>query len=198
MKTIWIAFVALLTALSSTAQASFLHGDALDSAANGLALFILFAVPIGGIWLFWLIHVLPEKVAEKRHHPQKEAIKTLCLLSLLFGGMLWPFAWLWAYTKPVTYKLAYGTEKHPDYYLEAVEKAIKREMELEEVQSLLEELDRLAKAGHLTPELRRVRDQLAALLAAVEATKPAGADMPNDAAAVSATPPVEVQAEGAR
>ena len=28
-------------------------------------------------------------------------IRTLCLLSLVFGGLLWPIAWLWAYTKPV-------------------------------------------------------------------------------------------------
>jgi hypothetical protein len=25
--------------------------------------------------------------------------------------LLWPIAWLWAYTKPVMYKLAYGTDK---------------------------------------------------------------------------------------
>jgi hypothetical protein len=34
----------------------------------------------------------------------------LCLLSLCFGGLLWPIAWLWAYTKPVLHKLAYGTD----------------------------------------------------------------------------------------
>ena len=65
-----------------------------------------------------MVHVLPEKIAHKRHHPQLEAIKTLCLLSLVFGGLLWPIAWLWAYTKPVGYKLAYGTDKHPDYFKE--------------------------------------------------------------------------------
>ncbi len=65
-----------------------------------------------------MVHVLPEKIAHKRHHPQAEAIHTLCLLSLVFGGLLWPIAWLWAYTKPVGYKLAYGTDKHPDYYKE--------------------------------------------------------------------------------
>jgi len=106
-----ITLAALLALLSPAAQASFLHGDTLDAVAKWLALFIIFAVPIGAIWLFWLIHILPEKVAEKRHHPQKDAIKTLCLLSLLFGGLLWPFAWLWAYTKPVMYKLAYGTDR---------------------------------------------------------------------------------------
>ena len=70
------------------------------------------------IVLFWMVHVLPEKIAHKRHHPQLEAIRTLCLLSLVFGGLLWPLAWLWAYTKPVGYKLAYGTDKHPDYFKE--------------------------------------------------------------------------------
>jgi len=63
------------------------------------------------IVLFWMVHILPEKVAHKRGHPQFEAIRTLCLLSLLFGGLLWPLAWLWAYSKPVFHKMAYGTDK---------------------------------------------------------------------------------------
>jgi hypothetical protein len=58
-----------------------------------------------------LIHILPEKIAEKRRHPQAKAIQCLCLLSLVFGGLLWPLAWLWAYSKPVLYKMAYGTDK---------------------------------------------------------------------------------------
>jgi hypothetical protein len=161
----------VLTMLSPAVHASFLHGDTLDSVANGLALFIIFVLPIGGIYLFWIIHILPEKVAEKRHHPQKDAIKTLCLLSLLFGGLLWPIAWLWAYTKPVTYKQAYGTDKHTDYFLEAGEKAMKQEMTQAEIRALREELDQLATKGHLTAELQQVRDQLVA--AEDAAVKPA-------------------------
>jgi hypothetical protein len=88
----------------------------IDSAANALALFIIFAMPIGGIILFWIVHVLPEKIAHKRHHPQKDAIHVLCLLSLVFGGLLWPLAWLWAYTKPVLHKMAYGRDLQDDYY----------------------------------------------------------------------------------
>ena len=163
MKKSWIASFAALMLLSSTANASMFHGETLDAVANGLALFILFALPIGAIWLFWMIHILPEKIADKRHHPQKDAIKTLCLLSLVFGGMLWPFAWLWAYTKPVTYKMAYGTEKHPDYFREAGERAMNDEMTPAEIRHLREELDHLQDSGHITPELRVVRDQLIAL-----------------------------------
>jgi len=92
------------------ARASFLSGEALDTMADILAIVVLFLVPIVGIVVFWIVHVLPEKIAEKRHHPQTAAITTLCLLSLVFGGLLWPIAWLWAYSKPVLHKLAYGTD----------------------------------------------------------------------------------------
>jgi hypothetical protein len=110
------ALAVVIVTLPSAARASFLPPEMMDKAAMYLAWFIIIFVPIGAIVLFWLVHVLPEKIAEKRHHPQKDAIHTLCLLSLAFGGLLWPIAWLWAYTKPVGYRLAYGTEKHEDYF----------------------------------------------------------------------------------
>jgi hypothetical protein len=102
--------------VAPSAHASFLSGDALAKAANVIALVVIVIVPIVLIVLFWMVHVLPEKIAHKRHHPQTEAIQVLCLLSLVFGGLLWPLAWLWAYSKPVLYKMAYGTDRHPDYY----------------------------------------------------------------------------------
>lgn len=100
-----------LLMVSGSAEASFLHGETLDKFANALAWFIILFVPIGGLYLFWMVHILPEKIAIKRQHPQKDGIHMLCLLSLVFGGMLWPFAFLWAYTKPIGYKMAYGTDK---------------------------------------------------------------------------------------
>ncbi len=107
-----------LLACPSAADASLMSPELEDAMATYIAIFALCFVPISLIVLFWMVHVLPEKIAHKRHHPQLEAIKTLCLLSLVFGGLLWPIAWLWAYTKPVGYKLAYGTDKHPDYFKE--------------------------------------------------------------------------------
>ena len=109
---------AWLLALPSPAQASLLSPEMEDTVAKYIAIFVLFFVPVLLIVLFWLVHILPEQIAHKRHHPQFEAIRTLCLLSLVFGGLLWPLAWIWAYTKPVGYKLAYGTDKHPDYFKE--------------------------------------------------------------------------------
>jgi hypothetical protein len=102
----------------SAASASLLSPENEDKVANFIAIFVLFVVPVVLITLFWMVHVLPEKIAHKKHHPQLDAIRTLCFLSLVFGGLLWPLAWLWAYTKPTGYKLAYGTDKHPDYFKE--------------------------------------------------------------------------------
>jgi len=169
-----MAFAAAALALAPAAHASFLPPDMMDSAATGLAWFVIIVMPIGGIVLFWLVHVLPEKIAEKRHHPQKDAIHTLCLLSLLFGGLLWPIAWLWAYTKPVAYRVAYGTEKHDDYYHEQGEKAQSGEMLEHELAHLREELDAMAAKGSLTAELKQLRRDLAAAQAAPGAGAKAG------------------------
>ena len=95
------------------ADASLFQGEALDTVADVMSWVVLAIVPIIGIGAFWLVHILPEKIAEKKQHPQTAAIQTLCLLSLVFGGILWPLAWLWAYSKPVMYKMAYGTDKVP-------------------------------------------------------------------------------------
>jgi hypothetical protein len=53
------------------AHAAFLSGEALDTAADVLAIVVLFLVPAVAIVLFWIVHVLPEKIAHKRHHPQR-------------------------------------------------------------------------------------------------------------------------------
>ena len=142
------------------ALAAFLPPELMDTAADWIALFVLFIVPIGGIVLFWLVHILPEKIAENRHHPQKDAIKTLCLLSLVFGGMLWPVAWLWAYARPVMFKAAYGTEKHEDYFEEMGHKARAGQLLREEIVHLRGELDAMAATGNLPPVLKNLRAEL--------------------------------------
>jgi CBS domain containing-hemolysin-like protein len=146
---------------ASSAQAAFLSGEALDTAADVLAIVVLIVVPVVAIVLFWLVHVLPEKIAHKRHHPQRDAIQTLCLLSLVFGGLLWPLAWLWAYTKPVAYRVAYGTDRHEDYYEEMAEKHRAGELLREEITHLREDLEAMEARGALPPKLRALKDELA-------------------------------------
>ena len=145
------------------ARAAFLSGEALDTAADIIALVVIFVVPAIVIVLFWIVHVLPEKIAHKRHHPQRDAITTLCLLSLVFGGLLWPLAWIWAYTKPIGYRLAYGTDKHDDYYDEMAEKQREGKLVREEAFHLREELEAMEARGALPPKLKGLKDELARL-----------------------------------
>ena len=150
----------ILALAAVPARASFLSGEALDTMADVLAIVVLVVVPAIVIVLFWIVHVLPEKIAHKRHHPQRDAITTLCLLSLVFGGLLWPLAWIWAYTKPIGYRLAYGTDRHHEYYDEMAEKHREGKLLQEEVLHLREELEAMEARGALPPGLRALKDEL--------------------------------------
>jgi hypothetical protein len=131
--------------LSSSAHASFLHGDALDSLANGIAWVAIIIAPIIGIVVFWLVHILPEKIAEKKKHPQAHAIQCLCLLSLVFGGLLWPLAWMWAYTKPVLHRMAYGPDADESHGHDTKEKT--ETSELQQLRARVAELETQIKKG---------------------------------------------------
>ena len=142
----FVLFIALtFLALPSRAHASFLHGETLDTVANVIAWFAFIIVPPVLIGVFLLVHILPEKIAEKRHHPQLGAIKCLCLLSLCFGGLLWPIAWLWAYTKPVLHKIAYGTDVDDSHGNLHGEKPATSE--LEQLRARVAELEAEIKGG---------------------------------------------------
>ena len=145
---------------AGSAHASLFKGEALDTAANVLAWFVLIAMPPVAIGLFWMVHVLPQKAAEKRHHPQKEAIHVLCLLSLVFGGLLWPIAWLWAYSRPVVAAMSMGTEKHEDYFVEHADLAESGALSMDRVRAVRAELDGLETRGFLSEDLRILRDRL--------------------------------------
>ncbi len=142
---------------SGPARASFLSGDALDTFADVMSWVVIVIVPVIAIVVFWIVHVMPEKIAEKRHHPQAAAIQTLCLLSLVFGGLLWPLAWLWAYTKPVLYKMAYGTDKHDEHYAELEAKIREGGLTDAERARLRAELDAMEARGSLPPNAEALR-----------------------------------------
>jgi CBS domain containing-hemolysin-like protein len=147
-----ITMFSLFFAIQATpAEASMFKGEALDKAADILAWVVLVLVPVLGIVIFWMVHILPEKIAEKRKHPQAKAIQTLCLLSLVFGGILWPLAWLWAYTKPVLYKMAYGTDAvEPEHGVAKHEEEVS---EAEEVQLLRRRVAELEQKYAITPSV---------------------------------------------
>jgi CBS domain containing-hemolysin-like protein len=140
---LFLALVFLV--LPPRAHASFLHGETLDAVAGAIAWFAFIIVPPVLIVAFLAVHIIPEKIAEKRHHPQLGAIKCLCFLSLVFGGLLWPFAWLWAYSKPVFHKMAYGTDVDHSHDQAAGEKSATSE--LEQLRARAAELEAEIKRG---------------------------------------------------
>jgi CBS domain containing-hemolysin-like protein len=157
--------LAILLLAPGTAHASLLSPEMEDKLATFLALFILFIVPVVLIALFWMVHILPEQIAHKRNHPQFEAIRTLCLLSLVFGGLLWPFAWIWAYSKPVIHKLAYGTDKlHEDEHEGEVEAGAAGSLNLRQKSlGLHERLARLEAQNVPDADLAKLRADLEAI-----------------------------------
>lgn len=114
--------VAIVLAAAPSAAWALVTGEVADRVADVLAVVVLIFAPLAGIYLFWKLHILPEEIAARRNHPQKDAIRALCLLSLIFGGLLWPIALIWAYTRPALHKLAYETEELEQGHEAAAEK----------------------------------------------------------------------------
>jgi hypothetical protein len=73
-----------------------------------LALAILLLMVSGLFYVFFYIHDIPYEFAEKRHHPQKDAIYWGCWLSLFTLHVLWPFIFLWAVSNPAKVEIVDG------------------------------------------------------------------------------------------
>lgn len=161
----WLCCWSIALAALPLSAWALVTGELADKVADVLAVIVLVVVPIVGIFLFWKIHILPEQIAERRKHPQKEAIRVLCLLSLAFGGMLWPIAWLWAYTRPTLHKLAYGTEKHEDDEREATDRtaapAVPTDRLEDGLAALRYDIDRLRDQGALPEDVALLKRDVA-------------------------------------
>jgi hypothetical protein len=167
------AVAVMATALAAFPASAFaMSAGVIDTVAGVMAWVVMLVVPGALIYLFWMVHILPEKIAEKNGHPQKDAIHMICLLSLVFGGLLWPIAFIWAKSKPVLYRKAYGVDKHEDHpehpdhpeYVPKVKKlseaAASGEIRQEDLAQLRSQLDALEQRAPLPPELVAIRSRL--------------------------------------
>jgi hypothetical protein len=62
---------------------------------------ILVLIFLLAIWIYTVLAKLPGQKARQRGHPQAEAISVLSWVGLLFGGVPWLIALVWAHTTPV-------------------------------------------------------------------------------------------------
>ncbi len=63
------------------------------------AWFVLVVVFLVFVSLIVAIGSLPKKIADKRNHPQAEAINAASWIGLLVGGVGWGVAFVWAFTR---------------------------------------------------------------------------------------------------
>jgi Protein of unknown function (DUF3302) len=69
--------------------------------------FIVFAVLIFvGVIIVVNLGKLPGQLARKWNHPQASAINAMSWIGIATGGLLWPVAFIWAFTKPSGMKSA--------------------------------------------------------------------------------------------
>jgi Protein of unknown function (DUF3302) len=69
--------------------------------------FAVFAVLIFvGVIIIVNLGKLPGQLARKWNHPQASAINAMSWIGIATGGLLWPVAFIWAFTKPSGMKSA--------------------------------------------------------------------------------------------
>jgi hypothetical protein len=69
------------------------------------ALLILGVVGVAGIGLLAVLAILPGRIAERRQHPQADAIRIAGYFGILIAP-LWVLAFIWAYTRPGIFEVA--------------------------------------------------------------------------------------------
>ena len=129
--------------------------------ANGLSWFILLVMPPAAIALFWIVHVLPQKIgreappsaegSDSRAVPAVARVRRLAVAVRVAVGL----------HAPSIVAMATGTEKHEDYFVEHADQAEAGEIPLERVECGARRSSTASScADLLTPELRAVRDRL--------------------------------------
>ena len=75
------------------------------TALDVVALLVLGIVAVAMIALLVVLAILPGRIAQRRQHPQTDAIRVTGYLGILFAP-LWLVAIIWAYTRSGTFELA--------------------------------------------------------------------------------------------
>ncbi len=65
-----------------------------------LTFIVLGVLLSAGLYAAFRVGALPGQIARQRAHPQADAINVAGWLGLLTLGLLWPFALIWAFTRP--------------------------------------------------------------------------------------------------
>ena len=82
---------------------------ALDAFAFAVFAILIFV----GVIIVVNLGKLPGQLAQKWNHPQAGAINAMSWIGIATGGLLWPVAFIWAFTKPSGAKSPVADESEP-------------------------------------------------------------------------------------
>ena len=74
------------------------------TALDVVAILVLGIVAVVVIGLLVVLAIVPGRIAQRRQHPQTDAIRVTGYLGILFAP-LWLLAFIWAHTRPGTFKM---------------------------------------------------------------------------------------------
>ena len=78
------------------------------------ALIVLLVLLVAIVVAWVVLAMLPGKMAKQRNHPQADAINVGGWLGALLGGVFWPLAFIWAFTKPSSTPSADAASLHEE------------------------------------------------------------------------------------
>lgn len=61
------------------------------------AIIVLVVAVASAVGIFLILGIAPGHVARKRGHPWAQAVSVAGWVTLIFGFVLWPLAFIWAY-----------------------------------------------------------------------------------------------------
>ncbi|SHH58351.1 DUF3302 domain-containing protein [Bradyrhizobium erythrophlei] len=74
--------------------------DSSFGALDAFAFFVFAVLILVGVIIVVSLGKLPGQLAQKWQHPQAGAINAMSWVGIATGGLLWPIAFIWAFTTP--------------------------------------------------------------------------------------------------
>jgi hypothetical protein len=78
--------------------------DSSFGALDAFAFVVMAVLICAGVIIVVNVGKLPGQLAHKWGHPQAAAINTMGWIGIATGGLLWPIALIWAFTKPFSFR----------------------------------------------------------------------------------------------
>lgn len=80
---------------------------------DAFAFVVLAVLVFVGVIIVVSLGKLPGQLAQKWNHPQASAINAMSWVGIATGGLLWPVAFIWAFTTPLGSESRVNDERQP-------------------------------------------------------------------------------------